>query len=249
MKGLTANPGVCTCHRRGCRHSTAGALCGKTLPVPRACSKNVCDECRDNKRRARQAKWVRAAYRRDCEKFKARARARRAHNPGAGRAYAADYYRTHVQVIREKLKAKYATNPEKFKAAARRSHKNNLQRAKSRQAEYRARIKQLIVLGKRIEGSEPITGDSALKRRGRPIERTTETKIILAARLLFEGVRPYAMTDRLYPVTPELPQEQRAADRRRRFEALSKFLRKYRERIASERQRLAALREDAPNVA
>jgi len=56
------------------------------------------------------------------------------------------------------------------------------------------------------------------------------------------------MTDRLYPPNLELG-EPKAADKRRRFEALNKFLRKYRERIESEMQRLAVLSEPATNVA
>jgi hypothetical protein len=80
------------------------------------------------------------------------------------------------------------------------------------------------------EQPKPATQD---RRRGRKIEKVTEERIILAARLQHQGLRPYKMTDVLYPPNPNLPKAQISHDRRRRFEAQSKFLLKYRERIAA----------------
>jgi hypothetical protein len=82
--------------------------------------------------------------------------------------------------------------------------------------------------------------------RGRKIEKVTEERIILAARLQRQGLKPYKMIDLLYPPNPNLPKQQISHDRRKRFERQSKFLLKYRERIAAGPQ--AAQTQAAQNV-
>jgi hypothetical protein len=222
MKGLTTKPGTCGC--------------GKALPIPRATSKNICDECRDSKVRIRTAKWAKKAYHRDPEKFQARAQARRAKDPEPGRRYARDFYHDHAQEIKDRKNARYRANPKKYRAAARRSAKKNPTKTKARQAKAWLRRRELIALGKSMLTSQ----NRPVARRGRRIEQKTLDNISLAAHLMLRGLKPYAMTDLLYPPDPNLAKQQTAPDRRRRFEAQSKFLEKYRKRIDLERQQLAA---------
>jgi hypothetical protein len=73
----------------------------------------------------------------------------------------------------------------------------------------------------------------------RPIEQGTKVNIQLAARLLREGLKPYQMTDRLYPPGPDfsaLPKREQAADRAKRFDRTKKFLRYHKHRIELEQK-------------
>jgi hypothetical protein len=104
------------------------------------------------------------------------------------------------------------------------------------------RKKKLIALGRDAQAG----GRPAEKAAGRPIARTTLMKISLAARLELAGIGPYAMTDQLSPPKPGLSEKEKTATRRKRFHArVDPFLRRYRDQITQEVQRLAALPNDA----
>ncbi len=80
----------------------------------------------------------------------------------------------------------------------------------------------------------------AKKKAGRAIAQTTPMKISLAAHLEIAGLKPYAMTNQLYPESlyPRKAGETAAECRRRRFEATRYFLRKYRALIDLKRNEL-----------
>jgi hypothetical protein len=74
----------------------------------------------------------------------------------------------------------------------------------------------------------------------RPIEEATMQKIRLSARLLREGLKPYQMTDQLYPPSAafsQLSKKEKAADKAKRFDRLKKLLRYHQDRIDLEKLR------------
>ena len=99
---------------------------------------------------------------------------------------------------------------------------------------------RLAALGKRWEGGERVP----VKK----IEETTKARITLAACLRIDGVKPYDMTDSIYPRNPDLAPAQRASDRTRRFDATKKLLDRHRDRIELEKRRLAALPQSERNA-
>jgi hypothetical protein len=82
--------------------------------------------------------------------------------------------------------------------------------------------------------------EPAKRTRGRKIQKATLERIPLAARLEIEGLKPYAMTDKLYPPGPgfaALSKQGKANDHRKRFERELRFLRKYRKHIEMDKER------------
>jgi hypothetical protein len=75
----------------------------------------------------------------------------------------------------------------------------------------------------------------------RPIEEITKARIMLAAHLQLEGLKPYAMTDSLYPPAADLPDKEKGDDKIRRFGYTKKFLKRHRAGIEIEKRRLASL--------
>jgi len=72
--------------------------------------------------------------------------------------------------------------------------------------------------------------------RHRPLSADTKARITLAAFLLIGGLKPYAMKDQLYP--------KQLSGATRRFDSTKKLLRRYREKISSEKNRLQSVSEE-----
>jgi hypothetical protein len=94
---------------------------------------------------------------------------------------------------------------------------------------------QLAALGKRVAAGEFIPA--------RSIDKITKARIPMAASLQLRGLKPYAMTDSLYPPAHDLPDKEKGADKIRRFGYTKKFLKKHRPRIDQEKKRQSALPE------
>jgi hypothetical protein len=180
------------------------------------------------------AKWALAAYHRDPEKFKARAKSRRDRDPQSGRTYATNYYWNHAEEIKEKKKVQYHANPKKFRKAARTWRKNNLPSVKANQATYRARRRELIALGERFAAK---------------ISPLNRALIRAAACLTVKGMKPYAMTDILFPPSPELAGRSKASvnqDRKRRYDnSVKDLFKKHGQRIEEDAQQNIAGLSDA----
>jgi hypothetical protein len=257
-KRFTTKPGNCR-------------VCDGALPTPRPNSKRICDRCesdpaylkskrekenerermRDRAKRASQQKptsVVRICKHRDQKageicgiEFEARPRiGKNGHNRGVSplQKYCPKH-RTPKAIARRRWLNR---DPKKYKVYARNYRHRNLKavRARQRAAAKEKRARVAAILAGNIRINPQPTGRPA----HRPIEQTTEERIRLAARLEIDGLRPYAMTDRLYPPSADVPAEKRAFDRRRRFDATNQFLRRHRKRIDAEKQ-VAVLPENS----
>ena len=107
-------------------------------------------------------------------------------------------------------------------------------------AKTRDRVKDLRHLGKQVKAGELV-----------PSPLIDKEKIALAARLEIEGMKPYAMTDLLYPPRPGFEgyiAKRKTQDRKLRFDRTKKFLSRNRERIDLDKERQAR-RRSTPAIA
>lgn len=91
----------------------------------------------------------------------------------------------------------------------------------------------------------PASPPAAKSHRGREITKSTRARIELVALLELEGVRPYAMTDRVFPPAGA---KTKMTTKRKRFERLNDLIELHRNKIDLEKQRVILLRETARNA-
>jgi hypothetical protein len=83
------------------------------------------------------------------------------------------------------------------------------------------------------------------RRRGRPKADRTIARCDLVARFELASINPWKMIDRVIPAPPGIKPKNKAADKRRRFDAMMKMIEKNRDYIDVAKQRIVALRETA----
>jgi len=215
---------------------------------PNSPNQKNCEICKPFARRAHNAIEANAKYQADPKKYAKRAREHRWKKSRAAgrpcrrigstqRCEYRDKRRRRPEGCQIKYKVRSSAqrycDPCQLRADADRAQDYRDKHPEKEKARQTSRWKTVREQLEKIKAGELIPA--------RPIEQGTRENIQLAARLRREGLKPYQMTDLLYPppsAFSELSKTQKAADRAKRFDRTKKFLRYHEDRIDLEMRRV-----------